>query len=240
MKSIVRAVLERFLAARGYRLIANNFVNWPEEDAEFIELFKKQAPFGWKESTGPKIQRMYMVRNLMMACKGLKGDWAECGVFKGSTSMLMAEYSRRYQLLSPGFKIHLFDSFEGLSSPSVHDAGTNMLEGDYLGLEQEVRNNLSDYDCFEYHKGWIPDRFPDVADRQFAFVHVDVDFYEPVRDALDFFLPRMASSGVVVLDDYGCDDTPGALKATDEMAAKYGYEVAGLPFGQAMISINRP
>lgn len=238
IKPIIRSTVERLLASRGYRLIANNLFNWPLLDSEFMEIFQKQARFGWKDASGPKIQRMYMVRNLLLSTKGLKGDWAECGVFKGATSLLMAEYNRRYKLLQPGCDIHLFDSFEGLAKPAAADAGTNMVKGDYLGTEDEVKRNLAAYDSFIYHRGWIPVCFPEVANLRFSFVHIDVDFYEPVRDSLDFFLPRMVSGGVIVLDDYGCAQTPGALRAANEMASYYGYYVAGLPFGQAFIAVH--
>ena len=239
IKSLARSILESFLAGRGYRLAAHNLFNWPLRDAEFMEIFQRQARFGWKETSGPKIQRMYMVRNLLLSTKGLRGDWAECGVFKGSTSLIMAEYSRRCGLVQPGCKVHLFDSFEGLADPASADTGTNMVKGDYLGTEDEVRRNLAEYDCFVYHRGWIPDRFKDVADKKFSFVHIDVDFFEPVRDSLDFFLPRMVNGGVVVLDDYGCAQTPGALRAADEMAARHGCSVCGLPFGQAFIIVRQ-
>jgi O-methyltransferase len=239
IKPLVRSALERFLSSRGYRLTASNLFNWPLRDAEFMEIFQRQARFGWQETNGPKIQRMYMVRNLLLSTKGLNGDWAECGVFKGSTSLIMAEYNRRYKLLQPGCSAHLFDSFEGLAEPASADAGTNMVKGDYLGTQGEVKRNLAEYDCFVYHCGWIPDRFPDVDARKFSFVHIDVDFYEPVRDSLDFFLPRMVNGGVVVLDDYGCAQTPGALLAADEMAARYECHIGGLPFGQAFIVVRQ-
>lgn len=235
IKPFIKKILIRFLASRGYQLAPGNLFNWPLCDIEFMEIFDSQINFGWKEASGPKIQRMYMVRNFLLSTKGLDGDWAECGVFKGSTSLIMAEYNRRYEILQAGCNVHLFDSFEGLANPASADSGTNMVKGDYLGTEDEVRRNLSDYDCFVYHRGWIPDRFADVANRKFSFVHIDVDFYEPVRDSLDFFLPRMVNGGIIVLDDYGCAETPGALRAANEMAARHGCYVCGLPYGQAFI-----
>jgi O-methyltransferase len=235
LKRLMRVALERFLANKGYKLVANNFIDWPNHDQEFMEIFERQVRFGWDNADGPKAQRMYMIRNFLLTIKELHGDWAECGVFKGSTSLMMAEYAQRYELLHPGCKVHLFDSFQGLSSPAEADSGTNMIEGDFLGTELEVRENLKLYDCFVFQSGWIPDRFNDVENRKFSFVHIDVDFYEPVRDSLEFFLPRMVNGGIIVLDDFGCDETPGARRATEEVLSRYDYRLCGLPFGQAFV-----
>ena len=38
-----------------------------------------------------------------------------------------------------------------------------------------VKENLSAFDFIEYKKGWIPERFADVADQRFAFVRIDAD-----------------------------------------------------------------
>jgi hypothetical protein len=48
----------------------------------------------------------------------------------------------------------------------------------------------------------------------------------------------MVDGGIVVLDDYGCDDTPGALLAIDEEALRHGCRVCGLPYGQAFIIVR--
>ncbi len=167
----VRRELERVLRARGYRLVADNLFDWPSRDAEFQAVFALQARFGGWEPGGPKIQRIYMIRNLILSVGQKDGEWAECGTFKGSTALVMAEFARRYNLLREGRKIHLFDSFEGLSTPTAEDRGTEMVAGDFAATETTVRANLVAYDCFEFHRGWIPERFPDVADQPFAFGH---------------------------------------------------------------------
>lgn len=238
LRRAAKVMLDLLARSGGYRLTPSNLTDWPEQDAEFREVFERQAAFGWKEFSGPKIRRMYMIRNLILSAPST-GDWAECGVFKGATALVMAEYGRRYGLLAPGHEIHLFDSFEGLSAPGEADGATPMVRGDYVGTEDEVRANLAGHEVFRFHRGWIPDRFEEVAGRRFSFVHVDVDLYGPVKDCLDFFLPRMMPGGIIALDDYGCAETPGALRATDEMAQKYHVRIAALPYGQAFIIVNK-
>lgn len=236
MKKLARKLLNKILSIYHYRLTENHTVIWPEKDQEFLEIFELQKTFGGWAINGPKAQRMYMVRNLLLQVKNPNADMAECGVFKGSTSLLIAEYCKRYKLISNNSSIHLFDSFAGLSDPTAQDQGTSMQKGEYCASLTEVKNNLSKYNCFSYHPGWIPEKFNSVSDKRFSFVHIDVDLYNPVKDSLEFFIPRMVEGGLIVLDDYGYNDTPGALSAVDQMAQKHSLHVGRLPFGQAYIS----
>lgn len=238
MKNYLKKILVNMLQKYNYTIVANNFHDWTKEDEEFKEIFNLQKDFCWNDDTGPKIRRMYQVRNILHSVKGIKGEWAECGTFKGSMALLMAEYASRYNLLDDNSNIHLFDSFDGLAKPSIEDMGTNMIEGDYTGTLDEVKNNLASYDSVKYYKGWIPDRFNEVEDKLFSFVHIDLDFYEPIRDSLNFFIPRMSSGGVILLDDYACFETPGALKALEESVEKTDIEISRLPFGHGYITVR--
>jgi len=40
--------------------------------------------------------------------------------------------------------------------------------------------------------------------------------YQPTLDSLDFFYPRLRQGGVIVVDDYGYTQFPGAKKSVDE------------------------
>jgi len=130
--------------------------------------------------------------------------------------------------------MHLFDSFEGLPEPGAED-GSYWHAGDLACSEEAARHNLAGFSHIEYYPGWIPSRFPDVADHRFCFVHVDVDLYWPTRDSLDFFFPRLYPGGMLVCDDYGFDSCPGARRAMDEFFADRRERVIHLPTGQGMV-----
>ena len=49
----------------------------------------------------------------------------------------------------------------------------------------------------------------------------NVDLYEPIRDSLLFFFPRLVPGGVIVVDDYGTTDWPGVAKAVEPFLAKH-------------------
>ena len=65
-------------------------------------------------------------------------------------------------------------------------------------------------------KGGYPKDFIEVDNDEFIFVHIDVDLYQPTLDSLEFFYPRLHKGGVIVIDDYGYTQFPGAKKSVDE------------------------
>jgi hypothetical protein len=153
--------------------------------------------------------RRWMVHELLKLVASVPGDTAECGVFQGATSYLICQANA-----GTGRTHFMFDSFEGLSQPNKFD-GTHWAKG-HLASNMEVASAKLPFQNISFHKGWIPERFQDVADRRFAFVHIDVDLYQPTFDSISFFYPRMNRGGLLVCDDYGFSICPGATKAFDE------------------------
>lgn len=184
------------------------------------------AKFGEENSLNK--ERRWMVRQLLRLVDAVPGDTAECGVFEGAGSYLICQANAE----SPTFKRshHIFDSFEGLSAPHPTD-GAYWKQGDMSRNEDIVRQNLGEFSEYEFHKGWIPDRFVDVAEKHFAFVHIDVDLYQPTFDSLKFFYSRMSPGGIILCDDYGFTTCPGATKAVNELLADKPENMVALPGG---------
>lgn len=177
------------------------------------------------------VDRRYGLRELAKLAIDIEGDFAECGSYNGVTAWLMADVMRA----SPHPKeLHLFDSFEGLSVPGEQD-GSYWQKGDLTFPLEKVKENLSAFDNVRYHPGWIPDAFPEVQDLRFAFVHIDVDLFEPTRDALRFFWDRLTIGGLIVSDDYGLISCPGATKAFDDFFANKPEPIVNLASGGAFI-----
>lgn len=167
-----------------------------------------------------------MVRRVLD--RSLPGDFAECGCWRGHSSYMIswliaqARQSRQF---------HIFDSFEGgLSNKSDEDKGllatvepeaVAAQKQAFYSTEEEVSRALSSFDFVTLRKGWIPERFSDVAEKSFALVNLDVDLYEPIRDSLVFFFPRLVPGGVIVVDDYGTTDWPGVTIAVDRFLAQH-------------------
>lgn len=173
--------------------------------------------------------RKYFMRSLLQLIAELPGDMAECGVYRGATARLMALAG------GPERTLHLFDSFEGLSQPSEGD-GTHWRAHDLSVSSNPVREALADVSTpYQLYEGWIPDRFAEVADRRFSFVHIDVDLYQPTADSLAFFYPLVVPGGVILLDDYGFTTCPGAARAADEWARSVPEPLIEVPTGQVFV-----
>src|SRR5690606_12191147 len=138
-------------------------------------------------------------------------------------------------------KLYGFDSFEGLSEPTEDDNvqtdyTVKWKKNDLAVNESIALRNLERFsERVVFFKGCIPERLNEVDGIQFRLVNIDVDLYEPSRDAVEFFDPRLSTGGVIVCDDYGSELCPGAKCAMDEAAARFGTTVVHLTTGQGLI-----
>jgi hypothetical protein len=179
----------------------------------------------------------------------LPGAWAECGVFRGFSALLLARIARAAGRSSDGAGLHLIDSFEGLSAPGPADGvieattqdGRRVLlpsheKGHFATAESHVRAALADHPAVSIHAGWVPQVLDGLPALPWAFVHIDVDLYQPTLDALSYFHPRMAPGGIIVNDDYRSPLFPGAGRAWDEYCDRHGLPFVILDSGQAILT----
>jgi O-methyltransferase len=226
----------KLLVKLGSLLYPKYSFRWPQlnwlEDRSFNTYLAK---FG--EDRGHNKERRWMIQQLMRLIDAVPGDTAECGVFEGAGSYLIC----RANAASSSFKRwhHIFDSFEGLSPPAAAD-GDYWHQGDLSRGEEIVRQNLAEFTAFQLYKGWIPERFADVADKCFSFVHIDVDLYQPTLDSLRFFYERMNPGGIILCDDYGFLTCPGATQAVSEYLSGKSEAMVALPDGGGFLIKGLP
>jgi O-methyltransferase len=171
-------------------------------------------------------ERRWVLHELTKLASTVSGDTAECGVFNGSSSYLICQGLGR-----PHF---MFDSFEGMSPPQAIDGAYYSANGMRCPLET-AKANLAEFENLSFHQGWIPERFRVVSDRRFCFVHIDVQLYQPTRDSIEFFYPRINSGGILVCDDYGFSTCPGARRAVDEFLSTKPEKILEMPCGNAFL-----
>jgi hypothetical protein len=195
-------------------------------EAEFIDAYRRLCGENYRA-----IERKFAIYGFVSALAWAEGDWAECGVYNGSTAYFMALANEKSDASR---HLYLFDSFEGLSPPSTSD-GTYWRSGALAVSEDVARKNLSGFRNVHIRRGWIPERFDEVSGRSFSFVHVDVDLYQPTRDSIAFFYPRIRPGGMLLCDDYGFLTCPGARLAMDEFFRDKPERIIHLPTGQGLV-----
>jgi O-methyltransferase len=211
--------------AGGFRVYNRNLA-WPT-DPDYLATWERFP----EARRGEIRERHFTLWSIARSLRDLRGDTVECGSWLGAGSHLICSSL-------PGTH-HIFDSFEGISEPGDRDVPSDATarkwrSGDLMGTEEQVNANLAGFDVHTY-KGWIPSRFDEVADMTFRLVHVDVDLYEPTRDSVEFFYPRLVPGGVLVCDDYGSTLCDGARQAMDEYAEGIAQPVIHLTTGQGLL-----
>ena len=160
----------------------------------------------------------------------LAGDFAECGVFKGGTALLLA----RVLESTADKRLYLFDSFRGL--PSI-DKDPWFSDGQYSAESVEaIRELLKNFQSMiDIRCGWIPGTFQGLENNRYAFVHLDVDLYQSTLDCCAYFYPRMVAGGVLLFDEYAFAAARGEKDAVDEFFADKPESPITLPTGQAIV-----
>lgn len=169
--------------------------------------------------------------NYIIANK-IKGDFVECGVWRGGSMMIAARILQEFGEESR--KLYLYDTFEGMAAPSdtldysyngesakdlltTHTKNTEDHIWAYSPLE-EVKNNLYstgyNVDNIIFIKGKVEDTIPNTIPDNIALLRLDTDWYESTYHELKYLYPKLLSGGILIIDDYG--HWSGAQKATDE------------------------
>ena len=182
-------------------------------------------------------ERCYMLVSLARHSLHLAGDFAECGVYRGGTALLLSRVLDDDRFVTSQAKtLFLFDSFEGLprknrSHDNVYGEGTFAIDS-----VESVKSLLSSFRNFtDFRKGWIPDTFQGLDDRRYAFAHIDVDLYQSALDCCRYFYPRLVPGGVLVFDDYGFPAARGEKDAVDEFFADKPESPITLLTGQSLV-----
>jgi len=178
----------------------------------------------------------YFIVDALCKTDKIDGDVCEFGVAQGATSALIAN-----EILLSKKILHLFDSFQGLPTPTDKDA----LKDDifclgsmkaYTGQMSEpidkVVHRLNDISFprprYVIHAGFIEGLLHADGNlpHKVSFAYVDLDLYAPIKLALEYLDGVIEQYGIIIVDDYDFFST-GAKTAVDEFMSKNNprYEV---------------
>ena len=177
----------------------------------------------------------------------VQGDFAEFGIALGGSAILLAKN------MSAPRHFHGFDVFAMIPPPDREKDGDKCVERyekikdgrstgingeEYYGyrkdLYETVMDSLARFDKpvkagsdVSLYRGLFEDTWPgaSTAITKLALVHIDCDWYEPVKYCLEASDGKLSVGGVVVIDDYFA--YPGAKSATDEFLGSHkNYSIA--------------
>jgi O-methyltransferase len=217
-----------------------------EADQFFNKIYQQGLERSGTPNAKRRPERFYNTVQLFLQTLDLPGSMAECGCWKGLSSFIFCHYIRTGDETFRGENYHIFDSFQGLNTPTGLDnlpqTTTKSLEskfgtvrGAFQADLKHVKNTLVDFPQIRFHKGWMPKLFSSLPEKTYRFVHVDVDLYEPTFGAVAYFYPRLVSGGLIVCDDYGSLAWPGAKRAIDAYCQRMEIKPLILSTGQAIL-----
>lgn len=198
-----------------------------EQDKKFWKLYEQVRAF----SLVPAERSYALYQSVQYILKNnIPGDFVECGVWKGGSSMLMARCLQEAGVRDR--KLWLYDTFEGMSRPGAEDG-----EEEHRQWEQGRVNDTTNTMCLasldevkanmgrtgyppeniRYIKGKVEDTIPGQLPSSIALLRLDTDWYASTKHELQHLYPLVSPKGILIVDDYGA--WQGARKATDEYFA---------------------
>lgn len=198
-------------------------VDLVDMEQDFLKMYERCKPF-----TMTSIERMYSVfKAVEYLCKAnIPGDFVECGVWKGGSSMMAALSLMHFGKTR---ELYLYDTFEGMPEAEEIDVSFqgnkgSDYDGEMIGTWDEVIQNMQEtgYDLkyLNMIKGIVENTIPEKTPFRIALLRLDTDWYRSTLHELTHLFPLLVKGGVLIIDDYG--HWEGARKATDEYFESIG------------------
>lgn len=203
-------------------------LEFQDMDDDFLEARSRFHDF-----TMTSVERQYSLWKSIEYIENadIEGDFLECGVWRGGSSMIAALALTRVD--SKSRDLWLYDTFEGMTAPSELDVDPegNRMVDDWdsydgkldnpvfaFGSLEEVKKNMkaTGYPENQVHfvKGKVEESIPGTIPTKIALLRLDTDWYESTKHELEHLWPLLEPGGVLIIDDYG--HWAGARRAVDE------------------------
>lgn len=174
--------------------------------------------------------RLANIAHYLLQTSKLDGAMVEFGCNAGRTAALMA-------CVCPEKELWLYDSFQGLPKPTEKDGG-QFAEGIMKATSLDVRQFFGGHELKQPQvvSGWFEDISTEQMPEKISFAHLDCDLFESTDVSLYLTLRRMVRGGVIVVDDYGWEVTPGVKAAV----SAYEAIIRGSELKLKVLEIDNP
>ena len=190
--------------------------NMGKMDFSFQEIIEDFPRFSGHMSIG----RYLTLYELYKKTEGIAGHIAEVGTYKG-TSLLW--FGKLLQLFEPNSltQAHGFDWFKGTGDDSVElKIEKGSYSYNYEELLEVIKYQNIDNVCFVHKLNVITDIekfFEDNPHFYYKMVFLDAGFYDVVKKSIEVLWPRLNKGGILVLDQFGHELSPGEAMAVKEL-----------------------
>lgn len=134
------------------------------------------------------------------------GSVVELGVYMGGALEAMAK-------AAPHRIMYGFDTFEGMPAALWREGEPHGV-GDFGDTSfEQVKAKMPENVTLV--RGMFPDSAVGISPA-IALAHVDFDWYESTKPAIEWLLPKMVAGGVIVFDDWEWKHCPGVKQAIEE------------------------
>lgn len=206
------------------------------QDPRFRRAYSAGMATGHRQSSSEDLHIEWRIHVCLWAAwhaSRLNGDFVECGVNAGVTSVAICDY---LDFNKTGKKFYLYDTFNGIPPEQIGPgeeavATQNAL---YFDIYENAKRNFAPWPNAVLVRGRIPETLSAVPERV-AYLHIDMNVVEPERAALAHFWPRIVPGGVVVFDDYGWMGYRLQKEAHDAFAETHGVKILTMPTGQGLL-----
>lgn len=219
LMTIYKKLFQKILGHFGYKITAVSQTGLSE--SELVDPVFQRLYASYKAYTMTSPERMYALYQSVkyVLDADIPGDIVECGVWKGGSSMIIADTLHESD---SNKKIFLYDTFEGMSEPTSKDIKASnghpaiekwktLTRADYTNwcyapLDEVIINMQKtgyNQNNIVYVKGKVEDTIPRTTPKAISLLRLDTDWYESSYHELQHLFPLLSKGGVLILDDYG-------------------------------------
>jgi len=203
------------------------------EDEQFKRSYDRML-LSFVYPTDPGIHlRIHQAIWAAAIAKRLEGDFVECGTGRGMVFSAVLESLDDWASLDK--TVWLFDTFSPyfLNPKTGKQDEAHGVRDIYAQSLESTRANFAEWPRVVCVDGELPATLETVPLRKIAFLHIDLNFAKVEQDVLRRLWPQITPGGIVLLDDYGQNETQN--RAMNEVARELGVQILTTGSAQGII-----
>jgi O-methyltransferase len=236
---LASTLVRRVVRACGFDITRlSNSPAYPDVSSEDMEILRAVKPY---TMTSPERVLGLINATRYVVSNRIPGAIVECGVWRGGSMMAVAKVLLEEEK-DPTRELYLFDTFEGMPTPSTLDLDHEGNDAKSLmsvtkkneassvwcyapleGVRKRIASTTYPSNLVHFVAGRVEETIPAAAPGAIALLRLDTDWYESTSHELVHLFPRVSSGGAIIIDDYG--HWRGARKAVDEYIAETGAAI---------------